>query len=167
MGTKPDAAVVALKKALKLEQDGQQFYLQAAERTADPKGAEMFRSLADDEVLHEQVIQRQLDALAKGQGWTSAAELDVGPVDLDTPLFPAGKIELDKAVRPDAGDLDALLFALKIENDSFNLYAEQAKIATDANAKRLYEYLVGAERTHFDLVMLNYEAVSNTGGWTG
>jgi len=165
MGTESNAAVVALQKAYKLERDGQEFYTQAAERTVDPKGAEMFRSLADDEVLHAQIIQRQMDSLAEGQGWASAADLDVGDVDLDAPLFPEGKVALDKAIRPDASDLDALLFALKIENDSFSLYVEQAKSATDANAKRMYEYLVGAERTHFDLLMTNYEAISSMGGW--
>ena len=53
----------------------------------------------------------------------------------------------------------------KIENDSFNLYTEQAKAATDPNAKSLYEYLVDAERTHFNLLMLNYESLSSVGSF--
>ena len=87
--------------------------------------------------------------------------------DLVTPLFPEGKLELEKAIQPDASDLDALLFALKIENDSFNLYAEQAQAAQDPNARSLYEYLVDAERTHFNLLMLNYESLNSRAGWVG
>ena len=59
----------------------------------------------------------------------------------------------------------ALLFAIGMENDSFNLYTEQAKMAQDASARQVYEFLVDAERTHFNLLMLNYERLSTTGHW--
>jgi rubrerythrin len=165
VGTKDKAAVKALQEALGLERRGRRFYLEAAERTADPTGARMFRSLADDEVLHAEIIQRQIDALNEGEGWTLPEGVTEVEADLQTPLFPKGKVELERAVRPDAGDLDALLFALKIENDSFNLYAEQARAAQHPNAKHMYEFLVDAERTHFDLLMLNYESLSSNAGW--
>lgn len=158
------SSLEALQQALALEHQGQTFYIQAAGRTVDPKGKDMFRSLADDEVMHANMIQRQIDALAQGEGWIliEAGEVEV---DLESPLFPQGKVELEKAVRPDASDLDALLFALQIENDSFVLYAGQAKQAQDPNARRLYEYLADAERTHFNLIMLNYEHLNQRGSF--
>jgi rubrerythrin len=164
MGT-ASAAVKALQQALKLEQDGQRFYRQAAAHTADPKGAAMFNSLVEDEVMHEQIIQRQIDSLAQGKGWTVPSGMGQVQADLDAPLFPKGKVDLEKAVRSDASELEALLFALKIENDSFTLYLKQAKAAQDAIARSMYEYLVDAERTHFNLLMLNYESLTTMGGW--
>ncbi len=161
------AAVYALQQALELERRGHRFYTEAAERTVDPRGSEMFRSLAEDEAMHQQVIERQIDALKEGGGWVLPEGIKDVRVDLASPLFPEGKIAFEKAIQLDASDLDALLFALKIESDSFDLYAEQAKAAQDANAKRLYKYLVGAERTHFDLLMLNYESLSSQAGWVG
>jgi rubrerythrin len=160
-------AVSVLQQALELERSGYRFYTRAAGRTVDRKGSEMFRSLASDEMLHQQAIERQIEALGQGAGWVLPAGIDQVEVDLVSPLFPAGKIELERVVQPDASDLDALLFALKIENDSFDLYAEQAKAAHDPNAKRLFEYLVEAERTHFNLLMLNYESLSSNAGWVG
>lgn len=160
-----DATVVALQKALKLEQQGQAFYTEAAERTVSETGKEMYRSLADDEVLHAQMIRRQIDALEAGEGWQVPDVTLEGEVDLDSPLFPAGKEGLAEAVRPDASDRDALLFALKIENDSFALYQEQAKAASDLNARRMYAYLAAAERTHFNLLMSNFESIERYGGW--
>jgi rubrerythrin len=160
-----DAALVALQKALELEQRGQAFYAEAAERTVNEAGKEMYHSLADDEVLHAKVIQRQIDALTAGEGWQSPGVAPEGQVDLDSPLFPEGEEELGEAVQPDASDRDALLFALKIESDSFDLYQKQAKAAADPNAKRMYEYLTGAERTHFNLLMTNYESLERYGGW--
>ena len=162
---KGKTALDVLKEALALEQRGQEFYQEAAARTADAKGKAMFSSLADDEVMHAEVIQRQVDALAKGGGWSLPEGIGAVDVDLESPLFPASKAELEKAVQPDASDMDALLFALKLENDAFNLYAEQAKLAEDPIAKQLYEYLVNAERTHFNLLMLNYESLSSAGSF--
>jgi rubrerythrin len=167
MATDIKAASSALEQALELERNGYQFYTEAAGRTVDQAGKEMFQSLAGDEVLHQQVIQRQIDALGQGQGWALPEEAGQGEVDLETPLFPKGKLELEKTVRPDASDVDALLFALKIENDSFSLYAGQAQAATDSNAKALYEYLADAERTHFNLLMANYESLTSNAGWVG
>ena len=66
---------------------------------------------------------------------------------------------------PAAREMSAVLFAIGIENDSFNLYVAQAKAAQDPNAKQIYEYLVDSERTHFNLLMLNYERLSTTGYW--
>jgi rubrerythrin len=74
---------------------------------------------------------------------------------------------LEKAIQPDASDMDALLFALQIENDSFDLYAKQAQASQDLNATRMFGFLADAERTHFNLIMLNYESLSSQGGWVG
>jgi rubrerythrin len=167
MTTDTKAALTALQQALDLERQGHEFYIRAAERTVDATGKQMFLSLAGDEVLHQTFIQRQIDSLAQDGGWVPPEDLPAVDADLNTPLFPAGAVELQKAIRPDASDLDALLFALKIENDSFALYADQAKQATDPNAKRLYAYLVEAERTHFNLLMSNYESLNSNAGWVG
>jgi rubrerythrin len=158
------AAIDALKKAIQLETNGREFYLRAAELVTAPTGTAMFESLAEDEVMHKAILKRQLDALTGGKGWVTPEGVGQVEVDLETPLFPAG-LEIKKAVKPDTNEIDALLFAIGIENDSFNLYVKQAKAAQDPNAKTLYEYLVDSERTHFNLLMLNYERLSTTGGW--
>jgi rubrerythrin len=160
-----DATMLALQEALDLEQRGETFYEQAAERTVSEKGKAMFSSLAGDEVLHAEMIQRQIDALDAGKGWQAPGVAAEGKVDLDTPLFPEGKEGLEKAVQPDASDRDALLFGLQIESDSFDLYQKQAMAATDPSARQMYEYLTAAERAHFNLLMTNYESLSRYGGW--
>ena len=161
-----NAALTALSQAIELEIEGQRFYLKAAECTANAKGAEMFRSLADDEVIHERILRRQLDALTQGEGWVLPEGVAEVTADLTTPLFPESEEAFQKAVQPDASDLDALLFALQIENESFNLYSELAQTTDDPNGKRMYEHLADAERGHFELLMLNYEHLSTEGSWT-
>ena len=173
MNTGTDAAVMALNQAIELEIKGQRFYLKAAECTTNPKGAEMFRSLADDEVIHERILRRQLDALTQGEGWVpvlSTVEglpegVDEVTADLTALIFPESEKVCEETLRPDESDRDALLFALQIENESFNLYRELAQTTDDPNGKRMYEYLANAERGHFEQLMLNYEHLSTVGSW--
>jgi len=172
MSTETDAALAALNQAIELEVKGQRFYLEAAECITNPQGVEMFRSLADDEVIHERILRRQLDALTQGEGWVPVQSTveglpeDIAEIVADlTDLFPAVEEVCAEAVRPDDSDLDALLFGLQIENESFELYREMAQATEDPNGKRMYEYLADAERGHFEQLMLNYEHLSTTGSW--
>lgn len=173
MNTTHDAALTALQQAIKLEVEGQRFYLEAAGCTTHPKGAEMFRSLADDEVIHERILRHQLEALRAGEGWVPVLGTGEGllegvtevTTDLTALVFPEVEQVCQEAVRPDDSDLDALLFALQIENKSFNLYRDLAQSTADPNGKRMYEHLARAERGHFEQVMLNYEHLSTVGSW--
>jgi len=157
-------ALQALLQAIRLEQDGYRFYTEAAERTMDPHGREMFLSLADDEKLHLRIVRDQYQALSVGKGWVSFSEvLEFKPVDVGKPLFPPD----EEAIDPKASDTDALLFALQIENQSYELYRKAATETADPAGKDMYQRLASQERTHFDILMLNYEHLVNTGTWRG
>jgi rubrerythrin len=164
MKTEMDTALTALNQAIELEVEGQRFYLKAAE-CANSKGAEMFRSLADDEVIHERILRRQLDALTQGEGWVLPEGVAEVATDFAALIFPEGEKVCEETLRPDESDLDALLFALQIENKSFEFYRQLAQTTDDPNGKRMYEYLADAERGHFEQLMLNYEHLSATGSW--
>jgi len=155
----------ALNEALCHEEEGHSFYLSAAERTEDPKGKAMFRSLAEDAQMQIEIIQRQMDAFQEGSAWALPECVFDCEADLEQPLYPRGQKAIDQAVHPDDSDLDALIFALKTENDSFDLFALHASAATDPQAKSLYEYLTEQARTHFNLLMLSYEGLSSKTGW--
>jgi rubrerythrin len=165
MNTEANAALTALNQAIELEVKGHRFYLEAAECITNPKGAEMFRSLADDEVIHERILRRQLDALTQGEGWVWPEGVAEVTANLAALIFPQSEKVCGEALRPDESDLDALLFALQIENESFNLYREMAQTTDDPNGKRMYEYLAKVERGHFEQLMLNYEHLSTVGSW--
>ena len=165
MSTGDNAALAALNRAIELEVEGQRFYLEAAECTTNPKGAEMFHSLADDEVIHERILRHQIDALTRGEGWVLPEGVAEVSTDLGALIFPESEKVCEGAVRPGDSDLDALLFALQIENKSFDLYRDLAQTTDDPNGKRMYEYLAEVERGHFERLMLNYEHLSAVGNW--
>jgi hypothetical protein len=134
--------------------------------TVDPKGAETFISLAEDAAMHAGIVQHQIEAIEAGEAWSLPECVLDCAADLEQPLYPRGA-EIESAIRADANEMDALLLAIKIENDSFDLYSRHASEADDANAHRFYEYLAEEARAHFNLLMLNYESLSERGGWVG
>jgi rubrerythrin len=158
----------ALCQAARLEEDGYKFYTEAAKRTADPQGREMFLSLADDEKMHLRMVEGQYEAVMNEEEWISfPGALECKPIDLDKPLFPPEGHGFDEVVDPAASDLDALLFALQIENESYELYRQAAAEVTDPAGQAMYELLATEARTHFDILMLNYEHLASTGIWRG
>lgn len=160
-----NTALKALEQAMQLERDGRAFYLQAAERTSDRRGREMYLSLADDEKLHLQLLERQYHAVKANQGWQALPEIWDIDTGWDEPLFPKDKTLFEKAVHPEASDLDALIFALQIEHKSFELYRQWAQKSSEPAAKAMYKWLACAERGHFNQLMLNYESLLNSGYW--
>ena len=153
----------ALKLAAHKEQDARKFYLESAKRVSDACGREMFKSLADEESNHLKMVQRQYESLSGGKGWVEFAETAAAA---KFRLLKSRK-SLKQPVESSTSEADALLLAIQMENDSYDLYAQQAKAVSGEAGKQMYRYLAQAERRHFDLLMLNYEHMITTGGFLG
>ena len=158
-----EKSLTVLSQALKLEQEGHAFYLQAAEQTHDAQGRAMFLSLADDEVKHAEMIQRQLHALEGDGAYVLMPDVAVETIDAGAKLFAPEKLASKLGDEP--SDLQALHVALENEVASYNLYQAAAQEVADPAGKQMYQWLAGAERTHFNLLMLNYESLADRGGW--
>ncbi len=146
-----------LNKAMKLEQDGRRFYLQAAQMSDDAEAQEMFRRLADDELNHYNYLQREYASLLCDERWCVIPELEgVEPVDVEQPIFP--EKDLSEALGEDATLENVLIFALDAEDKSIKLYQESADKVQDPQAKELFRKLSAAEMGHFSTVMQRYES---------
>jgi rubrerythrin len=166
MAEDTDAAVEALRQAMANEQRTRDFYLESAEKVSDDKGRRMFRELAEEEVVHMKVVQRQYESLKAGMGWTDTGELEAEDgVDISPLEFKRANMEAQ--IREGTSDLQALTIAAEMENNSFVFYTEQYARATDPLAKSLYGQLVKAERNHFNTVMSNWESLVHSGFWVG
>lgn len=147
-----------LTRAMKLEQEGEEFFLRAAESSDDPETSKIFRSLADDEKNHFNYIKRELDALKAGNPWEPIPELDsIEAADVADPVFPKGVTALDELPK-DATDEDALLFGLGVEVKTYELYSSSAKESVSKEARELFKKMAVVERGHFNLLMTQYEA---------
>lgn len=160
------SAMNVLEEAKCLEQQGQAFYREVAKKIKNPKGKKMFRQLAKDELMHERLIQREILSLIKEGYWVELLETQGPACALVPNIFPQGREGLEKAVKADPTEVDAVLTGLDIENKSYDLYRTQAESVKDPKAQKLYEFLAGQERTHFDMLMANYEAMVKFGDWS-
>ena len=154
------AALDLLERALCLEVDGEAFYRRAAATTADPAGQRMFVELAEQEADHQRILRRQLESLRASGSWAPDERWLGVTCDLSQSLFPQG-VARAQALGPRANELEALWFALEKESESYELYRQGALQATDPIALALYQYLMAAERDHFNILMINYEAIVN------
>ncbi len=150
--------MTVLSQALKLESDGREFYLKMADLIADEAGKEMFRQLADDEAHHYKYIERQYEALREGRGWAAISEMGA-PEALDAVslIFPPDKSAY-QVLPHNPTEEDILLFALGVEDKSFQLYYNSSQVAKDLEAQKLFAQLATAEHTHFNILMQRYEA---------
>ena len=159
------AALTALSQALKLEKEGREFYLKAAEETLQGKGREMFLSLADDEEKHAAMVERQLHAVEGDGSYVLLPDLEAPDIDLGDKLFPPEREKVEATVGVNPNVLDALHIALEREVKSHELYRTMAQQTKDQAGQQMYQWLAAAEMTHFNLLMSNYEALVSLGGW--
>jgi rubrerythrin len=159
-----EAAMGALSQALKLEQDGYAFYRQAAERVHDETCKRTMLSLAEEEKIHEAMIARQMQAQREEGGFVAVPGVVLGDVDLSARLFPPAALE--KAVGQMATELEALQMALEVESSSYEYYRQTSLATEDVEGQRMYRWLAGAELTHFNILMTNYEAINQRTTWS-
>lgn len=164
-----------LRRGMSLERDGYKFYMQAAERASDERGAAMFRDLANQEVDHMQLLLAQYKALDSGEGWLPYDEameqpFDLDPADPDLPgeeppeeyRLPVFTPERDVSLE---GDLAALDFGLETEDITRDLYAKGAEETDDEHARAAYEYLVEQEEHHYRLIERTRNYLSDNQTW--
>ncbi|MBI4267989.1 MAG: ferritin family protein [Chloroflexi bacterium] len=159
------AALVILKEAMALEAEGHKFYLKAAKITQDEKGRETFSVLAADEQNHLNLIRKQRDSLSRTAEWIATPDIPPVNIDLSRPLFPRDKEALERTVTRKSSEWDAILFGLDIEIRSYDLYRKAASETPDPAGNRMFQFLAGQEQSHFDLLMLRYDALFGPVAW--
>jgi len=88
MNDKKSRLAEGLLKAIKAERYGHTFYLMAANSTKDPKGKEIFQTLAHEELEHMHFLRTHYDAVLKTGKVSRSAKLEA-KADLSgmSPIF--------------------------------------------------------------------------------
>lgn len=157
-------ALGIIREAMRLEQEGHDFYVKAAGVSMDRKAKDIFCQLASDEENHLKLLKREYSALNEHGRWEAAAKAAVPPA-LHEPLFPKGKGELPEKTAAGSAEKEALVFGLNIESKSFDLYRKAALETTEPAGRAVFELLVSEERNHFNILMMRYEQMSGPVGW--
>jgi rubrerythrin len=155
-------AIGALKMAIRVEQNGYRFYRRAAEETDDPKGKQLFNSLAEDEEAHESILKSRLKALERDGEWKDVGAEEwpgESPFTGEDPIFSRERIE--KGVEDYTSELSALRMAYLIEKNAFEFYTKAARETEDPVGKAMYQDLADWEKNHQSVLETEYRFLAD------
>ena len=138
----------ALETALKNESAEREFYLKHAEKTSNPLGKAMFKRIAEDELEHYERLKELHDKWEKQDKWPETIPLKVNNTNIKEVLNNTIKV-VDKTVKPDAGDLEAIKIAVDFEEKGVQFYRQLCNAVTNPREKEFFELLAMIENEHY------------------
>jgi rubrerythrin len=133
-----------LEFAIQMERDGEQYYLSQAELNKDNSLHEVCVMLAGDEAHHAQALVSRLNQLPyelpDSETLKNAKNIFSG----------IGDVELE--YKPIPSQLDFYRIATEKEKQSIELYTEMLSNAKDKKDIDLFEYLIGQEKQHYEVL---------------
>jgi len=151
----------ALKKAIKLEKDGIDFYLKSAEKAKNTLVKKIFEGLVREEENHIKMINQIFEKLKKNETlkeWITGSGLS-GELEK---VFQDSLVEKAKRSK---NDIEALRIALDMEDKSVKYYEKLASKTDNPFEKRFYMTLSYEERGHYLRIMDSIEYISDPAGW--
>lgn len=133
----------SIEFAINMELDGQKFYQAQAENNKDNSLKTVFLLLAKDEGCHASILQKELAE--------ASYELTDNKILSETSNVFKGSGDFKNEFKKIPNQVEVYRLALQKEKESIELYQKFLKEATDANAKKLFEYLVKQEENHFKI----------------
>ncbi len=145
----------ALKIAVNIEEEGQEFYSILTKNARDPKVKEVFSKLAADEKEHLARFQKAYIEITSPNSLAEGCEAYT--VDLylkylvDTGVF-AQKGNAKRIAAEVKTDIDALKIGIQAEKDSILYYNEAARNTRHRSGKMVFEQLLSEEKKHLKLL---------------
>ncbi len=147
--------------AIRLEEDGIEFYKAASEKAHSKHLREVLNTLADHELEHKMIFQ----GMARGMGInlvTHGASCRISPQSMES-LIEAGIFappeERDSAIASLHSPAQALRFAIKVENGSVIFYQSAARAAKSDAVRDTFNRILAQERQHVRLLTAELKAL--------
>ena len=156
----------ALEIAMKLEEDGKKFYLDASEKATSTFAKDMFQSLAKDEEVHLEKVKEIYKKLKEEKEWPKVVT-SIGDVVKTKALFPKDIKDRNMTEKDLSESVNVLKMGIEMEEKSIKFYNELAEKATDPFEIRFFIALAHEERGHY-LSLWDYrEYLEDPAGWFG
>ena len=160
-GTSINPALV-LRNAVEMEIQGKAFYERAAEKMTDQKGKDMFLRLVEQERVHADILEDQLNMFVHDKGWISLKQLRDGASAPKISVFEDRDIR-EIEIGPNAGELDVMKLGMEVERKSVEYYRAAGNGLRDKNAKDIFNWLVAQETGHLKILQTEYDRRTKSG----
>ena len=152
-----------LQKAINTEAEGYRFYLAAANYIEDKKGKDIFRYLAKHELDHMKALTYISLAIREEGNWVDyerAIQLSASISEKEmVPLFP-DSVLIPKLLGKEATLVDALKFAMKIEEEAIEYYSKTLEGSKDKGEISFFTTIRNIEKTHLAILKGEYDSVT-------
>jgi rubrerythrin len=152
----------ALKTALSMEKTGYDLYMKAAKKTSNKLGRSTLEAIASKELDHinaiEQFASKELNKAIESINPMSKK-------DYVRSIMDKLAKELDENIKPDSDLEKAYKAAMGLEKSSYDLYRDLAEKSTDSQAKKFFEFLMGEENNHYQLLSETLEYLNKPANW--
>jgi rubrerythrin len=149
---KPTQLLRVIKDAINVELDGYHFYNSAAARTKDSKGKAVFRSLAQDELDHRNVLLGLHKAIKDKTDFKLGRKRHKSKVTKrsKSPIFSA---EFKRKIKEDNLELSVLRIGQLLERNAMEFYSKNAKRGKHREMKSLFNFLSEWEKDHLEALV--------------
>ncbi len=158
-----------LQKTIKAEAEGYSFYLAAAKFVEDERGKKLFRQFAKDELDHLKALKSLSIALEKEGKWIEyekAMDLSISMNEDEKLLLFPEKNLIPELLGANATDVDALNFAIKIEEEAHAYYSNVFERSSSKEERSFIAVLRNLEETHLKLLKWELHSVTIGGMWS-
>jgi rubrerythrin len=145
---KTDQLLEVVKNAIRVENDGYQFYRVAEEKTKDPKGKEVFSSLAKDETNHMQILKSLYQSIKEKGEYKFDEVKDMKHILETTSESPIFSKEFKQRMEQAQFEMTALSIGILLEKNSIEFYKKAAQDSENKDVAMLFNYLAGWEGEH-------------------
>jgi rubrerythrin len=153
----------AIKTAIKLEDDGIDFYRKASEKTSHPFGKKMFLSFAEDEKRHLTVLKEILADL-KFSDFNRFFE-EKTPREKIKTVFGEVKNEIKERIATNPDELEALKIGMDMESKSVEFYQGALGKTQDSYQEAFFRRLIEEEKEHYQLLQNTHSYLKDSGDW--
>ena len=154
-----------VKNAIRVENDGYQFYRLAEEKTKDPKGKEVFAALAKEETNHMQILKSLYESIKGKEEFKFDDVKDMKHILETTSESPIFSKEFKQRLSQAHFEMTALSIGILLEKDSIGFYKKSAQEIEDKDVKMLFNYLADWEGEHLR-ALVNQQKFLQEDYWT-
>jgi rubrerythrin len=128
--------------AIQMENDGEKYYREQANKNSGNSLKSVFEMLAEDEKRHAEILEARAAGTALIQTDTLVKSKNVFSKMSD----------FKDETKAEPSQLDLYTMALQMEQKSIDLYEEYLKKADDEAQKEIFSYLVSQEKDHYAVI---------------
>ncbi len=156
----------ALKKALEMEEKGEDFYKDVSKKCKNPVTRKTFSFLADNELLHIDSIKKFYNSMKEKKEFPS---LDLDKLHdkrtSDLKIFSETINNLKEKIKPSDDDKKACEFAMDFENKGYKYYENMLKSVSDPKLTKFLKFLLEEESRHYEGIERLYRYITDSENW--